>query len=47
MEIKIDSHRQHLAQYTIEQAPEGVFWGGARRLFYQGQFQVLRTIGLL
>jgi len=45
MEIKIDSHRQHLAQYTIEQAPEGVFWVEPGGYFIKVNFRFCEQLG--
>ncbi|MEJ2247631.1 MAG: PAS domain S-box protein, partial [Acidobacteriota bacterium] len=45
MEIKINSHRQHLSQYSIEQAPEGVFWVEPGGFFIKVNFRFCEQLG--
>ena len=45
MESKSDSHRQHLAQCSIEQAPEGVFWVNPAGFFFKVNLRFCEQLG--
>ena len=45
MESKSDSHRQHLAQCSIEQAPEGVFWVNPAGFFLKVNLRFCEQLG--
>ena len=45
MGSKTDSHRQHLAQRSLEQAPEGVFWVKPAGFFSQVNLKFCEQLG--